>query len=143
MYSMENVGNTESIDCIIQIYDISFDCEYRKYSEDTKYREEFLKAFKLQDFDQEKLINNQMILVKQIEHERKFLRLLQKAAQKASLVIMDNSKSSDNDFGIMMLFSFEYFDFFHKCLKEYVNNKGTITEDFLQCYNELLTLLEN
>ena len=130
------------VEDIKKIYDTDFVCEYRNFDTDTKYREEFLRAFRMSEFKEDEIINKQMSLLSKIKNERKFLRLAQNAANRASVVVMDPTKSEDCDFGIMMLFSFDYFDGFHKCLSNYVNNDTRITPEFIEDYNRLLKLLE-
>ena len=96
----------------------------------------------MNEFKEDEIINKQILLLKKIKNQRKFLRLAQSAARHASVVIMDPSKSEDCDFGIMMLFSFDFFDYFHNCLASYINNNGRITPEFIENYNTLLNLLE-
>ena len=138
----EQSENT-NIDLIQQIYDSNFVCEYENEVTDTKYREEFLRAFRMKDFIEDELIDKQKILLDNIKHERKFLRLVENAAKHASVTLMDPQRASDCDFGIMMLFSFDFFATFHRCLSSYINNNTQITSDFIESYNALLKLLEN
>ena len=139
----EEIIEQSTIEKIKQIYDTNVTCEYKNYETDTKYREEFLKVFKLDEFNENKLIDNQCLLREYLEHERRFLRLIEKAAGKVSSILMDPSRDNDKDFGITMLFSFEYFELFHNCIKSYVDNNTTIKEDFIENYNKLLLLLDN
>lgn len=132
-----------TVEDIKKIYDTDFECEYEKEETDTKYREEFLRAFRMDKFIDDVLINKQTSLLEMIRHERKFLRLVENAAKHASIALMDPSRSDDYDFGIMMLFSFGFFSTFHKCISSYVNKNGRITDDFIENYNKLLILLEN
>ena len=136
------INSDSTIQKIAEIYDISVNCEYKKYETDTKYREEFLKVFKLKSFVEDQLIDSQCLLRESLEHERRFLRLIEKAAGKVSTILMDPARENDKDFGITMLFSFEYFEMFHNCIKSYVKNNGTIKQDFIEHYNNLLQLLE-
>ena len=138
-----SINSDSTIQKIAEIYDITVNCEYKNYETDTKYREEFLKVFKLDEFNENKLIDNQCLLREYLEHERRFLRLIEKAAVKVSSILMDPSRDNDKDFGITMLFSFEYFELFHNCIKSYVDNNTTIKEDFIENYNKLLLLLDN
>ena len=132
-----------NIEDIEKIYDTDFVCEYENEIADTKYREEFLRAFRMKQFIEDELIDKQKNLLEAIRHERKFLRLVENAAKHASIALMDPKRADDCDFGIMMLFSFGFFATFHKCLSSYVNNHGVITADFIENYNALLKLLEN
>ena len=132
-----------TVEDIKKIYDTDFECEYENEEIDTKYREEFLRAFRMDKFIDDVLINKQTSLLEMIRHERKFLRLIENAAKHASIALMDPSRSDDYDFGIMMLFSFGFFATFHKCISSYVKKNGRITDDFIENYNKLLILLEN
>ena len=132
-----------NIEDIEKIYDTDFVCEYENEIADTKYREEFLRAFRMKQFIEDELIDKQKNLLEAIRHERKFLRLVENAAKHASIALMDPKRADDCDFGIMMLFSFGFFATFHKCLSSYVNNHGVITGEFIESYNALLKLLEN
>ena len=139
---IESINSDSTIQKIVEIYDITVNCEYRKYETDTKYREEFLKVFRLKNFLEDQLIDSQCLLRETLEHERRFLRLIEKAAGKVSTILMDPARENDKDFGITMLFSFEYFDLFHNCIKSYVENNGAIKQEFIENYNNLLQLLE-
>ena len=132
-----------TVEDIKKIYDTDFLCEYENEMTDTKYREEFLRAFRMDKFIEDVLINKQTSLLEMIRHERKFLRVVKNAAKHASVALMDPSRSDDYDFGIMMLYSFDLFAIFHKCICSYVNNNGRITDDFIENYNKLIKLLEN
>ena len=104
-----------------------------------------LESFKT-NFDQLKPTQNLELgqsLLENIKHEEKFVQLMQKAAERGSIRLMDRTRSADCDFGIMMLFSFSSFATFHKCICNYVNNNGTITEEFTNDYNKLLILLQS
>ena len=131
------------IEDIKKIYDTDFVCEYENEETDTKYRLEFLRVFRMEEFIEDELINKQKSLLENIKHERKFLRLVENAAKHASIALMDPTRANDCDFGIMMLFSFGFFATFHKCISSYVNDNGRITAEFIENYNKLLLLLEN
>ena len=141
-----DVLNFETVTCEIdvlkEIYDSSFECEYKNFETDTKYREEFLRAFRTTEFHEDNIINKQLQLLNIIKKERRFLRLVENAAKHASVILMDPSKDSDCEFGIMMLFSFQFFDEFHKCLSYYINNNQAITSEFIESFNKILQLLE-
>lgn len=132
-----------TIEDIKKIYDTDFVCEYENEETDTKYRKEFLRVFRMEEFIEDELIDKQKSLFESIKHERKFLRLVENAAKHASIALMDPTRSDDCDFGIMMLFSFGFFATFHKCISSYVNDNGRITGEFIENYNKLLVLLEN
>jgi len=132
-----------TVEDIKKIYDTDFECEYENEVTDTKYREEFLRVFRMEEFIEHELIDKQKSLLEMIRHEKKFLRLVENAAKHASIALMDPNRSDDYDFGIMMLFSFGFFSTFHKCICSYVNKNGRITEEFIENYNKLLLLLEN
>ena len=131
------------VEDIKKIYDTDFVCEYENEETDTKYRLEFLRVFRMEEFIEDELINKQKSLLENIKHERKFLRLVENAAKHASIALMDPTRANDCDFGIMMLFSFGFFATFHKCISSYVNDNGRITAEFIENYNKLLLLLEN
>ena len=143
MSKMAQQSENTNIDLIREIYDSEFVCQYVNEATDTKYREEFLRAFRMKDFIEDELIDKQKVLLDNIKHERKFLRLVENAAKQASITLMDPQRADDCDFGIMMLFSFDFFATFHKCLSSYITNNSRITPDFVESYNALLKLLEN
>ena len=133
---------SSNIEKISKIYNCDFVCEYHNLQDDTKYREEFLKAFNLTEYNEIKLISGQELILENIKHERRFERLLSNASKKASQILMDETKIDDKDFGLMVLFSFEYFYLFHNCLKSYINENGIYKDEFIENYNTLLKLLE-
>lgn len=50
--------------------------------------------------------------------------------------------SDDVEVGLMVLFSFDFFNLFHKCLHEYVNNRELFSENN-KSYIELINNLDN
>ena len=131
-----------NIEEIKKIYDTDLVCEYENEKTDTKYREEFLRVFRMEEFIEDQIIDKQQTLFENLKNEDKFVRLAKKAAKHGSIRLMDRSRSDDCEFGIIILFSFSAFATFHKCICDYVNNNGTITEEFNGYFLELLLLLQ-
>jgi hypothetical protein len=83
------------------------------------YRSELNGVFGLEEFDLD-IINNKLIdLSAQMYQDKEFSKIMEKCAEKML--------SNDHTFGLMMLFSYDYFYLTHPCICEYLNG-GTIKQ---------------
>ena len=137
----DNVINSKSK--VSEIYDGSFSCNYKNINNDTEYRKDFLRAFKLTDYKEDVLINKQNSLCTILCEDTNFKNLLGEASSKASQLMMSPEMDSDYDFGLMILFSYDYFNLFHECLIEFINQNETMNVAVLEKINNLLGVIKN
>ena len=118
------------------MYNYSFYCTYLDVSsnenkQDTVYRQEILKAFQLMTYDHQKMMTTINNLYEKFKDNSQIIEILN--------VLKENNKFSFlfnnlNDL-FTLLFSFEYFYYFHSCLAEleqssYISN--IIYEKFIK-----------
>ena len=101
------------------MYNYSFYCSYldaskNEHKQDTVYRQEILKAFNLMIYDHEKMMDTIIKLYKKHKenHQVKDILKILKENNKYSF-LFNNSQDL-----FTLLFSFEYFYYFHSCIAE-------------------------
>lgn len=101
------------------MYNYSFYCTYldmssNEHQQDTVYRQEILKAFNLMVYDHEKMMTTITDLYNKYKENEQIIEILKilKETNKYSFLF---NNSSDL---FTLLFSFEYFYYFHSCLAE-------------------------
>lgn len=122
------------------MYNYSFYCSYldissNEHKQDTVYRHEILKAFQLMTYDHQKMmyaINN---LYEKFKDNSQIIEILNvlKENNKFSF-LFENSKDL-----FTLLFSFEYFYYFHSCLAE-LEQSSSISDII---YEKFLKVLKN
>ena len=116
-------------------YDFSHTCEYMKIKDeqlsDDKYREEILRVFNLEVFDEAMMGEKIDQLAGVIKGDAKFANMCSKSANRYL--------SEDFGIGLTLLFSFDSFHLIHACLQDF-NDHGEVDDKH---YNLVLSYLEN
>lgn len=123
------------------IYNADFECEYRIKEDETQYRKEFLQVFNLTAYEENKIINSQSVITETLCKIPEFNNLFLKASSKASQIMMAVNMDGDPEFGLLILFSYDYFDFFHDCVKEFFKCEQKVTQSVNIKINNLLKKL--
>ena len=122
------------------MYNYSFYCTYldvssNEHEQDTVYRQEILKAFNLMVYDHEKMMSTITSLYKKYKEDKQIIEILN--------ILKDTNKYSFlfNNQGDLftLLFSFEYFYYFHTCIAELEQSKS-ISEII---YEKFIKVLKN
>jgi hypothetical protein len=119
------------------MYNYTLQVKYKNNDdEDQNYRKLLLDAFHLDQYDNDKIMNKMKLIYDIIKNNGKIksiIQLLKKYKYSSIFIINDN----EPELYLIFLFSFEYFDLFHKCLQE-LHFNNTITElSYNNLYNEL------
>ena len=123
-----------------KMYNYSFYCTYldvssNEHKQDTVYREEILKAFQLMIYDHEKMMSIIDNLYEKFKENIQIKEILN--------ILKENNKYSFlfNNFKELftLLFSFEYFYYFHTCLAELEQSESI--SDII--YEKFLKVLKN
>tara|TARA_B100001093_G_scaffold480212_1_gene509868 strand:- start:1014 stop:1388 length:375 start_codon:yes stop_codon:yes gene_type:complete len=119
------------------MYNYTLQVNYKNNNdEDQNYRKLLLNAFHLEQYDNDKIMNKMKLIYNIIKNNDKIksiIQLLKKYKYSSIFIINDN----EPELYLIFLFSFEYFDLFHKCLQE-LHFNNTITElSYNNLYNEL------
>ena len=122
------------------MYNYSFYCTYLDVSkndlkQDTIYRQEILKAFNLIMYDHEKMMDSISNLYNKYKENTqiKEIMTLLKESNKYSF-LFNNSQDL-----FTLLFSFEYFYYFHTCIAE-LEQSSSITDII---YEKIIKILKN
>jgi len=109
------------------MYNYSLQLTYREIdgdSGDTKYREEFLAAFKLKKWEGDNIEKAFDYIYPMVEPELKKHGLIEYAKNNSPFPFGLNDKTT-----LVLFFSFENFYLFHKCLQDFSKNKSFDTEN--------------
>ena len=125
----------------MDIYNINIDCNYRSFDDekeaDLVYKKNIIEVFNLQ----EDILNNELfeMMSKKIEELKKYLeendlfKHIEELVNDASKIfIMKNV-----DVGMMMLFSYDFFDMFHNVLVSILRDKELNVEAYNILKNHL------
>ena len=112
---------------VTSFYNSSFLCEYRATENETQYRKEFLRIFNLDSYDETRIIDLQNLLAELLDKVEEFHELFMKASEHAAKMMMAPNMENDASFGLIIMFSYDYLDLFHECVKEYLDNNETVT----------------
>jgi len=132
MYNIKNKLNINYIICIIDMYNTSFKTKYHTINGDdgdTQYRKEILLAFNMKNFDLEVLNKRIHVLYTYLlQHMNKkdviwFKSILTQLAAEYM--------STDNEFGFMLLFSFDKFHLIHNFLTSYFTSNEKCNKEYL------------
>ena len=122
------------------MYNYSFYCSYldasaNEHKQDTIYRQEILKAFNLMIYDHEKMMETIDSLYNKHKENTQIQEILK--------ILKENNKYSFlfNNFDDLftLLFSFEYFYYFHSCIAELEQSQSI--SDII--YEKFIKVLKN
>lgn len=107
---------------------ISFDLNlnYKQSDDDDVYREQFLKFFMIEEYNEEKIKDVQLFVYNSLKNNTKFKEII-------DIVKVKYSEFSD-EHAYMILFSFENFDLFSEVIKKLYKNE--LTDDDFKCLEE-------
>ncbi len=121
------------------MYNYSVNVHYKNVQyNDNLYRTQMLEVFGLKEYNDD-IISNQMKQlynkIKDYPQIKQIIKLL-KQFKYAKIFIVNEE---EENLYLIFMFSFEYFDLFHNCLKE-LNKDNVISEE---TFNKLLNALDN
>lgn len=125
------------------MYQSDFICTYKMMDNETDqeglYRIQLLQAFDLEVWDDEIFSNTITEIYDQINANSDFQLILEKAHKNASINEMCELLGipDTEDLIFTMLFKYEYFDLFHRCLADYLT-QGSISPKNLNTLLEAL-----
>ena len=102
------------------MYNYTCDVNYSKCDNDDLYRDNLLSAFNVDDVSDENMTKSMDQIIKEISKIHFFKTIIQKLTIKHKLPIEVCS---------VLLFSYDYFETFHKCYCQYVCQQGIIDEE--------------
>ena len=102
------------------MYNYACDVNYSRSNDDDTYRNNLLSAFNVHDVNDQNMTKSMDEIIKQILKIDFFKTIIQKLAVKHKLPIEVSS---------VLLFSYDYFETFHKCYCQYVYQQGIIDEE--------------
>lgn len=119
-------------------YDTNFVCTYKNLDDDDLYRIQYLQAFKLNNWNDNKIMNitNKLYYLTNSHFKEVFENLKTKKHNLGHLMLFFGEKYTEQDL-FCMLFCIEVFQEFHMCLCNIINN-GTIDKKNLKNLNEIL-----
>lgn len=138
----QNQQTTNQPSTVSSFYNPSFLCEYRKTNDQTQYRKEFLRIFNLDSYDETKIIDLQNLLTDLLNKVPEFNNLFLKASEHAAKIMMAPNMENDVSFGLIIMFSYDYLDMFHECVKEYLVNNETVTVTVQERIDKILNILD-
>ena len=121
------------------MYNYSINVHYKnvKYN-DNLYRKQLLEVFDLKEYDDDVISKQMKKLYNKIKDYPQIKQIITLLKQFKYAKIFIVNEEEENLYLIFM-FSFEYFDLFHNCLKEL--NKDNVISD--ETFNKLLNALDN
>lgn len=126
----------------MEIYNNEFICTYKsledEYSSNLCYQIQLLQAFNMTKYDDYILqINMEKIynLLKENIYIKKIYSLIEKKYPEINFINSFND-NLDNLFFLQILFSYDYFDLFHKELIHFFNNKNYNFEELEKLLNK-------
>ena len=99
---------------------------------DTTYRKQLLEACNLKEWS-DKIIDIHDSIYKKFKDNKEFLSILKKGMDYGFQMPF----KLDEKFTMTFLFSFDYYENFHKCLKDLSNNNKITEENFIEMFNLL------
>lgn len=139
----------------IPIYDTEMICTYKMFEKEDKelanicYQMQLLQAFNMKIFDDsllQKDIGNLYVFVKDSERIKEILTIIFKNISNYDILKTFDSNNEENKFDklfvFQILFSYEYFDIFHKCLSLYINNFKNHGENIDENFNDLYEFIK-
>tara|TARA_Y100000816_G_C26105338_1_gene587150 strand:- start:2510 stop:2842 length:333 start_codon:yes stop_codon:yes gene_type:complete len=89
-----------------------------KYTNQVEYQKEILKVFDVEDYDEERISKTRRELYEDLIKEKEFNDLF----NKARLVL--NDLLEDNEWGMVLMLSYDYFDRFHNSVGLFYGKDG-------------------
>ena len=119
------------------MYNFTYNVSYLNIqgdASDTEYRKQFLSANNISRWDKDSLMKNQDDIYEKFKDNEQFKKILNKAIENYQKIIpIDMDEKST----LVLLFEYNIFESFHKCLKE-LNDKNSISDEI---FNEIINLL--
>ena len=109
------------------------------YDNDEEYKNCFLKVFNTNDID--KSGKNRKELYSILNKIDVFNDLFKYTSPPYLSPFTDENNDDDNEWGMIMLFSYDYFKFFHKCIQLYFKD-NKITQDLINKINGLKKIIQ-
>ena len=106
------------------MYNIDFSCNYKLNDSDEEYKLEFLKAFQLDDWDEDKVKEKMDNIFNMIKNES-FLKIMVNKIKSVPQYgfIINLNKKEEEEIAFRMLFCFDYFSLMHECIVDFIKNK--------------------
>ena len=118
-------------------YDFDFLCTYHLIENDDNlsslcYQNQILQAFKLNNYDSQKIDNNIIKLFNILRDDKEILEIIDILSSKLTIFqfLKQNNEKLDNSFIFQMLFSYDYFYLFHNSFIHYKTNKSLNKSSF-------------
>ena len=118
-------------------YDLDFLCTYHLIENDDNlsslcYQNQILQAFKLNNYDSQKIDNNIIKLFNILRDDKEILEIIDILSSKLTIFqfLKQNNEKLDNSFIFQMLFSYDYFYLFHNSFIHYKTNKSLNKSSF-------------
>jgi hypothetical protein len=112
-------------------YDCQFLCTYHLIHDDHNlsnicYQNQILQAFKLNNFNSQKVDDNIIKLFHILSDDKEILEIIDILSNKLSIfqIFKQNNQKIDNSFIFQILFSYDYFYLFHNSFIHYKTNKS-------------------
>ena len=121
------------------MYKFDANVQYKNINnEDDTYRKHLLNVFDLKEYDDKIISAKNKELYQFIKDSTQIQSIIDEIStdKYAQIFIVDKN---ERDLYLYLLFSFEFFDLFHNCLKEL--NKDNVISD--ETFNKLLNALDN
>lgn len=118
-------------------YDFDFLCTYHLIENDDNlsslcYQNQILQAFKLNNYDSQKIDNNIIKLFNILRDDKEILEIIDILSSKLTIFqfLNQSNQKLDNSFIFQMLFSYDYFYLFHNSFIHYKTNKSLNKSSF-------------
>lgn len=120
-------------------YDFDFLCTYHLIENDDNlsslcYQNQILQAFKLNNYDSQKIDNNIIKLFNILRDDKEILEIIDILSSKLTIFqfLNQSNQKLDNSFIFQMLFSYDYFYLFHNSFIHYKTNKSLNKSSFYE-----------
>ena len=106
------------------MYNIDFECSYRNIQDeedsDDQYRKDILNAFGITEYHFDSISHGVSEIYEKIDNNTELHNLLEEMYKLSPFALTTND--IDLEYGLLLLFSYEYFEHFHKILQKYYRN---------------------
>ena len=119
------------------MYKFDANVQYKNINnEDDTYRKHLLNVFDLKEYDDKIISAKNKELYQFIKDSTQIQSIIDEIStdKYAQIFIVDKN---ERELYLYLLFSFEFFDLFHNCLKEYYNNKSISEKTYQLLYNAI------
>ena len=131
-------------------YNSDFLCSYRLLDEDYYrnlcYQIQLLQAFNMNKYDEfilQKNMEQLFSFLKDNNEIKELIAILEKSLISLQFMLLNTPENMKAFFYFQILFSYDYFDIFHKCLSKYfedIKKKNILKHDY---FEELKTFVNN